>query len=235
MKHNFCPSCGTKLEQDYKFCPNCGNEIKTTSPVKTDNNAKTVTNIKKSNSPLILSVAILFAIIVVYLVLDSNQKETEQGMAANAAQSQGQPPAQMNQMMESVLETKKALEADPLNYDLNVQMGNNAFDIGRFELAAKYYRTAVSVRNTDPGVLIDLGVAYFNLNKADSALYFMNSALNINPMHPQGLYNIGIVYFNNGDTAKAIENWEKLVATNADLPQAKTAKKFVEQLKSKLN
>ena len=238
MKQNFCPFCGNKLQQEYKFCPSCGEELKPGTPVKKiDKIAPSKAPVKKSsNSYLILAISFVFAITVIYMVLKSNQPEEQTAMASNGMpESNGQPTEQMNQMMQSVLETKAALEKDPLNYDLNVKMGNNAFDIGRFEQAVKYYRTAVSVNKSDPDVLIDLGVAYFNVNKSDSALYFMQSALKINPQHPQGLFNAGIVYFNMGDSLQAINYWEKLVDTNADLPQAKTAQKFIEQIKSKLN
>jgi tetratricopeptide (TPR) repeat protein len=242
MKYNFCPSCGNKLEQEYKFCPACGVELKTGNAPKEKKQTKikdsTKTSTKKSNSYIILAVSFVFAITVVFLVIRSNQQAKEQETAGNQNQAQmpsGQPTEQMNALMQSVLETKKALETDPLNYDLNVKMGNNAFDIGRFEQAIKYYRTAVSVKSTDPDVLIDLGVAYFNQNNPDSALYFMDSALKISPEHPQGLFNAGIVHFNIGDSLQAIKYWEKLVTTNGDLPQAKTAQKFLEQLKSKLN
>jgi len=238
MKYNFCPSCGNKLEQEYKFCPSCGVELKTGTAPKEKKQTKLKETSKSTNSYLVLAIAFIFAITVVYLVVRSNQPANEQQTAANQNQAQmpsGQSSEQMNAMMESVLETKKALEADPLNYDLNVKMGNNAFDIGRFEQAIKYYRTAVSVKNNDPDVLIDLGVAYFNQNNPDSAIYFMDSALKINPEHPQGLFNAGIVHFNIGDSLEAIKYWEKLVTTNGDLPQAKTAQKFLEQLKSKLN
>lgn len=236
MKHNFCPSCGNELEQEYKFCPSCGNELKATVSSPTKKEARQENTKQTSNSYLILLVSFLFAITVVFLVLRSNQHSEADHVAADEAPNQsGQPSEQMNQLMQSVLETRKALQEDPLNYDLNVKMGNNSFDIGRFKEAVKYYRTALSVKDSDPDVLIDLGVAYFNLNASDSAIFFMNSALDINPKHPQGLFNAGVVHFNIGDSLQAIEYWEKLVATNADLPQAKTAQKFIEQLKNKIN
>ena len=239
MKQNFCPHCGNKLEQVFKFCPSCGKELGTVVPVKQvqpkEKTKQEKTPAKKSNSYTILALSFVFAITVVFLVLRSNRPADNPQTAGTQQAPNGQPTEQMNQMMQSVLETKAALEKDPLNYQLNVKMGNNAFDIGRFEQAVKYYRTAVSVNDSDADVLIDLGVAYFNLNASDSALYFMNSALAINPVHPQGLFNTGIVYFNMGDTLQAINIWKKLVETNGDMPQAKNAQKFIEQLKNKLN
>jgi len=236
MKQNFCPYCGNKLEQEYRFCPSCGKELKDEAATVEKKQSKPEQPVKSGNSYTILTVSFVFAIVVIFLVLRSNQRPENEHVAGSGAQGPaGQPTEQMNQMMQSVLEAKAALEKDPLNYDLNVQMGNNSFDIGRFEQAVKYYRTAISVDGTDPDVLIDLGVAYFNVNKSDSALYYMQSALKINPTHPQGLFNAGIVHFNIGDSLQAIDYWEKLVDTDSNLPQAKTAQKFIEQLKSKLN
>ena len=237
MKQNFCPYCGNKLEKNFKFCPSCGKELNSADYSKEEKQEEKAKQKElpstRITSYTLLALSFIFAITVVFLVLSSNQ-HTDEGAAGQQAQAE-QPTEQMNQMMQSVLETKAALEKDPLNYELNVKMANNAFDIGRFEQAVKYYRTAVSVNDSDPDILIDLGVAYFNLNASDSALYFMNSALEINPLHPQGLFNTGIVYFNMGDTLQAIDIWEKLVETNGDMPQAKNAQKFIEQLKNKLN
>lgn len=237
MNTKNCKNCNTENPVNAKFCSQCGqkfDEIK--KPVKA---GKTNAPIKKSNSYFILAIALLFAFVTIFLVLDSNRRAFQEKVASRLNQSPNpgevaQQSPQAMQMMESVQKTKAALDKDPDNYELNVEMANNYFDIGRFENAIEHYKTALNKKDDDPNVLIDLGVAFYNTNFQDSALKYMDAALKINPTHPQGLYNAGIVHFSMGDSLQAINVWQKLVDTNSQSPQAQTAQKFLEQLKNKL-
>jgi cytochrome c-type biogenesis protein CcmH/NrfG len=224
---NFCPSCGEKIEQLSNFCPNCGAKIK--AEVRKEEKA----NIKlKISTGVVLFSGVIIALMIVFLVLQSNRTKLQEKQAATAAANNPAQSAQLNQMMQGILETKKALEEDPENFELNVKMGNNYFDIGRFKEAVRQYRNALRIKEAEPSVLIDTGVAYFNLNQMDSARYFIENALKIVPNHPQGLYNLGIVHFNVGDSLKALKYWEQLVENNENSPQANAAKQFIERIKN---
>lgn len=226
-----CPSCKQENDANAKFCSNCGTKLKEDKPLKTEKKQPS-----QSNSVMLLFVALVFAVVVIFVVLNNNlehyQAKLEKGVQKTqgmAQQKNGPPP----EIMAKVLDLKKRLGQDPTNYELNVEMGNNYFDIGRFKKAVKNYLVAVNQRASDPSVLIDLGVSYFNLGKMDSAKVFMTKALSINPRHQQGLYNLGIVYFNQGDTAKAVQNWKKLISVGGNSREVQTAKKFIEQIESK--
>ncbi len=182
-----------------------------------------------------MSAAFVFALFVIFAIYENNRSNLEEKIAQSNTRrqqtvTQNQSP-QAQAMMQQVLDLKNALEADPNNYDLNVQMANSNFDIGRFQEAIKYYRKAITLQDENANVVIDMGVSYFNLNMMDSALFFMDKALELQPDHPQGLYNIGIVYYNIGDFDKALKNWERLIQTHSDSREAQSAKQFVEQLK----
>jgi tetratricopeptide (TPR) repeat protein len=231
MKQNFCSSCGNKITENSRYCPQCGVKIDTgenTQKTKVPVEKKTLA---RSNSFVLLSLSIAFALVVILLVLDSNDTALQQKVRT-VANLNPQQQEQVSQMMERIKNVKKQLETDPTNYALLVEMGNGNFDIGRYKEAISYYRRATFVNSSDPNVLIDLGVAYFNMSKADSALMYMNHALKIDPLNAQGLYNTGIVHFSIGDSLKAITQWEKLIEANSGTPQAQAAKKFIEKLKS---
>ncbi|NOG44053.1 MAG: tetratricopeptide repeat protein [Calditrichaeota bacterium] len=233
MKNNFCPSCGAKLENNPNFCSSCGEKLESTSAKKSPQKTKKTEPPKKSNSYFILALAFLFAIVTIILVNNSNTKSFQKKLNSKVSQTPAENP-DLNRMMNTIQELRKQLDADPSNYELNVKMGNSFFDISRFPDAIKHYQKALEVNATDPNVLIDLGVAYFNTNSSDSALMYMQTALKIDPTHSQGLYNSGIVHFNMGDSLGAIKMWEKLIETNSQSPQAATAKKFIDQIKSKI-
>lgn len=229
MSSNICPSCKHENEKQAKFCSNCGQKLITKQKIVQANDTG-------SNSNLFLFGALIFAVVVIFLVLNSNLASYQaklEGRApkgtVSAPAKQGPPPA----VMAKVLALKEQLKKDPYNYELNVEMGNNYFDIGRFKKAVKNYLRAVNKRASDPSVLIDLGVSYFNLGKMDSAKVFMKKALAINANHKQGLYNLGIVYFNQGDTSGAVRYWKKLISVGGNSREAQTAKKFINQLENK--
>lgn len=230
-----CPSCNTENPESAKFCSQCGEKLPEIK--KNKNSNKKNEPAKKSNSFFILVLALAFAFVTIFLVLDSNRKAFQEKVSSKLNQNPGQVAQQSPQalqMMENVQKMKAALDQDPENYELNIQMANNYFDIGRFDQAITHYKTALKKNSSDPNVLIDLGVSFFNTSNPDSALKYMKAALKENPVHPQGLYNIGIVYFSKGDSSAAIDQWQKLISTNQNTPQAQTAQKFLDQLKNKL-
>ncbi len=225
-----CPACGAENTKDARFCSQCG------EPLQKAENNNTVK--EKSGSPgstnsmFYLAATVIAALLIIFLIINENRQEylaklAKKGMTQAPPAGQA-PPA----LMQKVLAAKAALEKDPKNYELNVELGNNYFDIGRFEQAIQYYSTAVSVNAGNPSVLIDLGVSYYNVKDFDNALKYMKQALEINPGHVQGLYNLGIVYFNKGDKNGALQAWEKLLEVNPGSREAQTANKFVDQIKS---
>lgn len=237
MKPNYCSACGTKVEENSNFCSNCGQEIKPKKVAsKKTSEAVPVKNMS-GNSVKIIIASLVLALAIIWIVLDNNKAIYQEKLAAKSAQKQQNAPdsQRLNDIMQSIVQLKSDLEADPMNYDLNVKMGNSYYDIQRFPEAIKRYLTAISIKKEDPNVLIDLAVSYFNSGNIDSAKIHMGDALKINPKHPQGLYNSGIVYFTAGDTLKAIHYWERLVEVHGNTPQAQTAQKYIDQLKNSLN
>ncbi len=235
MNNIYCSACGAENVKEARFCSQCGKPI---AKVATKKNAsgsqEKAAKPETSNSMLYLAVTVIAALIIVFLIVNDNRQEyldklAKRGATQAPAVAKGQaPPA----VMQKVLAAKAVLEKDPKNYEMNVELGNSYFDIGRFEQAIKYYSTAVSVKADNPSVLIDLGVSYYNIKDFDNAMKYMQKALEINPGHVQGLYNLGIVYFNMGDKNNALKTWEKLLQINPGSREAQTAKKFVEQIKS---
>jgi tetratricopeptide (TPR) repeat protein len=185
---------------------------------------------KGSNSYYILSAAFIFAIIVILLILNSNSESLSakiQGGKQNKQVTPTDDAMPSMPMMQEIQELKTRLEQNPNDYDLNVRVANNYFDISQFDKAIGYYHRALKVRSDQTSVLIDLGVCYFNRNQSDSALYYIDRALVIKPDHPQGLYNKGVIYFNMQKNNEARSVWEKLVSMYPDTREAQAARDFL--------
>ena len=139
------------------------------------------------------------------------------------------------EMMTRIQQLKEAHAKDPGNYEVNKELANNYYDLQRFEKAIKYYQQALRIRDNDPNLLIDLGLAYFGSNRPDSAVHFVEKALQIQPDHRQGLYNLGIIFYNLEQPAKAIEFWQKLVNLHPVSEEARVAKDLIKQVQEQLN
>ena len=170
-------------------------------------------------------------------MLNSNRKtelaKLNAAVKRNSSQqveaSAGQPPMEV---MKKIQDLKEQYKENPENYDVLVKLGNSYFDIGRFGKAVQFYRKAVALQKNSAEVLIDLGVAYFNTSKTDSALFFVKEALKVRHDHPQGLYNLGIIYYNSNQQDKAIETWQRLIDHHPDSREARSARGFIQQIKS---
>jgi general secretion pathway protein D len=96
--------------------------------------------------------------------------------------------------------------------------------------------------NPDHAVaLSDLGFAKLQAGDVTGARQYFEQALRIDPENPHALINMGIIHEENGDTARAIEMYEKVLArpvgedvdeprSSKDVPLRDVARQNLEQL-----
>jgi cytochrome c-type biogenesis protein CcmH/NrfG len=161
-----------------------------------------------------------------------------QGGATQGAAAQGQgtmPPAQPPRPLDEAQaqSLQAAAEKSPRDPQLRVQLGNMYFDAERYQDAAKWYAEAFALDPKDANVSTDLGVSYYYLNQPDRALQQFEQSLAINPKHAKTMLNQGIVKaFGKQDLSGAVAAWEKLVQVAPNSPEAETARKALQGLKS---
>lgn len=166
-------------------------------------------------------------------IRDTGQRMPVQNQAPQSMQDTGRQPTM--EMMTRIQELKDAYEQNPADFRTNRELGDNYFDISRFDKAIFHYRNALKVQADEPEVLIDLGVSYFKLNQADSAVYYVKEALKLNPQHAQGQYNLGIIYYNMQQPQEAVKVWQRLVKQNPQAEEARMAKELIKQVEQQLN
>lgn len=122
---------------------------------------------------------------------------------------------------------------DPKNVEARVQLGNLYQDAERFTDAIKWYEQALALDPKNVDVSTDLGVSYYSSNQTDRALKQFEHSLSVNPKHTKTLLNQGIVRaFGKQDLAGAQESWQKVVDMAPGTPEAQTAQRALESLKS---
>ena len=109
------------------------------------------------------------------------------------------------------------LKSDPNNPDLLTSLGNFYYDAKQYPIAVDYYGRALQTKPSDVAVRTDMATAYWYMGNADSALAEFNKALTYAPNNPNTLFNRGLVKWQGKmDSAGAVADWEKLLATNPD-------------------
>ena len=217
-----CTNCQNRLPENVKFCPQCGQKVPSTKysePVKNEENATSLA--KPVQAFALIFAAVTIAILIVFLILDSNKKDLEQkrDISTNTQDN----PREIQVQLEK-------LAQDPESITLNIEMGNLLFDSGRFDEAIPFYQKALTMDSKNISVQIDLAVCFFNLRKTDQAILEMNKALKIDPNHPKGLFNMGIIYYNTGDFDKVREYWKRLISINPGLMESKRAQEILETM-----
>ena len=128
---------------------------------------------------------------------------------------------------------KSVAEKEPDNAKPRIELGNLYFDAERYDDAITWYEQAVKLAPNDPNLSTDLGICYFYTNQPDKALARFDASLKINPKHVKTLLNLGIVLWSGKqDVAAARKAFEQVIAVDPNGPEAESAKKAIEMLKS---
>jgi len=127
------------------------------------------------------------------------------------------------------------LARDPKNVQAVIQLGNLYYDAGRYAEAVAPYRQALALDASNVNVSTDLGTALYYSGRPDEALDQYEKSLAIDPNHPQTLFNQGIVRLDGKqDAARAVQSWEKLLATNPDYPERARVQQLIDQTRQKM-
>jgi cytochrome c-type biogenesis protein CcmH/NrfG len=150
---------------------------------------------------------------------------------SQAAMPQAQAPRQLDQAEAQRLQT--VAEKNPGDAKARVDLGNIYFDAERYPEAIAWYQQALKIHPNDADVSTDLAVCYYYSNDSDRALQQFEASLKANPTHVKTLLNQGIVLaFGKQDLKGAVAAWEKLIQLAPTSPEAETARKALQGLKS---
>lgn len=158
----------------------------------------------------------------------AEQAQPAQGQASMPA---AQAPRPFDQAEAQRLQA--AAEKNPADAKTRVDLGNLYFDAERYPDAINWYQQALKIRPSDADVSTDLAVCYYYSNDPDRALQQFDVSLKADPKHAKTLLNQGIVKaFGKQDLQGAVAAWEKVIQIAPASPEAETARKALQGLKS---
>jgi len=141
-------------------------------------------------------------------------------MPAAAASADGAPAPSAVELASRVKEIQNAIQRDPENVDLQVQLANTYYDASDWKSAAESYEKTLPKKGSDPNLLTDLGSCYRNLGNFDKALEMYGRAQAAQPSHSQSLLSTVLVYtFDLKDAAKAQAAFDRLKKEHPEIPR----------------
>ncbi len=86
---------------------------------------------------------------------------------------------------------RRVLQQEPREPDALHMLGVIAYQTGNYPAALELINRAISVRNTDPGIFVNLGATYAAMQHSDEAVSCYRRALTINPNNAEANCNLG--------------------------------------------
>jgi cytochrome c-type biogenesis protein CcmH len=170
--------------------------------------AKAATASPSRAIPVVLGLVLPLGAILLYLVLGNPA-------ALNPAASSPHGQQLSKQDIESMVAGFAAkLEKEPENYQGWAMLARSYKSMGRFPEAMRAYERTGPMLETSADLLVDYadtmaaGAGGFN----DKVTALIDKALRIDPNNAQGLWMRGTVAFETGGYARAVADWERLLA-----------------------
>lgn len=121
-----------------------------------------------------------------------------------------------NQLYKALSEYKKALQIDPLNFQVHNNIGMVYKDLGRLTEAITHYQKALSISPTYEKAHHNLGVAYYFKDDFEKAILEFKQAIDYDPMNPETYNNLGLIYRKLKDLYGAKKTFRKGLTINPD-------------------
>jgi tetratricopeptide (TPR) repeat protein len=146
--------------------------------------------------------------------------------------SQKPIPAELKSMADTqAAPLLEKLKSDPRNAELVTSIGNLYYDAQQYPTAIDFYNRALQSKPSDAAVRTDMATAYWYLGNSDAAIAEFNKALTDAPNNPNALFNLGLVKWQGKhDSAGAIADWKKLLATNPNYEGKDKVQQMLDQV-----
>ncbi len=124
-----------------------------------------------------------------------------------------------------VLNAQETFEAiseieDPILWKLYLRIGDIRLTCGKPASAVEAYTESVLMKDDEPEVWNNLGLARKKMGNAEDAVASYKKAIEIDDRYPQAWFNLGMVHFEEGDLTEGRNAFLKAVKLDPDNPVA---------------
>ena len=136
----------------------------------------------------------------------------------------------------SIEALKDRLNKNSNDIDAAVSLGNIYFDSGDAGQAILYYRLALDINPTSPGVRTDMGTMYWRNNDINLAEKSFREAIANDASFGNAYVNLGLLLHRAKDNvAEARVIWQQLLTNNPNHPAAAKARELMWETATPVN
>jgi tetratricopeptide (TPR) repeat protein len=124
---------------------------------------------------------------------------------------------------EKSLSYLKAIAEKTPTASLYLRMGEDAFDMGHYDISRDYLTKAVEISRNEPvrlEALLKLGQLYFDIKNWSESQKVLSQYLDIDYNNADVHFMLGEVYYNLGDNASARQEWHRTERIDPDYREA---------------
>ena len=119
-----------------------------------------------------------------------------------------------NDHEEAIKFFKKAIEIEPLNYELYNNIGKSLFKVLNFEDAIKAFEKSLKMNKNIADTYLNLGLIYKEKGDLKKCIDFLEQSIIINDSFFQSFYNLGLVFQEERKYKTSISYYQKAIDVN---------------------
>lgn len=138
------------------------------------------------------------------------------------------------EVMERIHTLTQQAEVEPDNLEIRISLGNTFYDMGRYDVSARWYREALELDPNQLLVSTDLGTSLLFMGQTEEAIAQYRHSLSLDPAHPQTLQNLGVAFFSMERFQDAIDVWQRLLEESPEYAEAGSIKEQIAAAEEKI-
>jgi len=153
---------------------------------------------------------------------------THEVLSAHGSTAAAKPGVEAHEV--KVLE--QALQKKPNHVPVLLKLAGRAIQSGKSGEAERYLREAVRAEPRNIEARLELGRVLFDSGKVVESVQVTEEILKTQPGNPDALYNLGAINGNVGNRQRALDYWQKLLASHPESESGRRAKEMMARLQS---
>ncbi len=188
-----------------------------------------------ASTPVVLLITMAVLLLVGIAVYSSTQQVGPTGGSSGSGSAaaefeDGNGYYKTGKLEEAAAAYQRAIELNPNYQDAYANLGVVYYRLEKFDLAETQYKKALTLKSSDGDTAYNLGALYLQqaLMKGSPpdkeafkrAINQLEQALTVSPNLYEPYFSLGVAYKTIGEKAKAIESFQKFLASNPQDSQA---------------
>lgn len=229
-----CPECGVRNSGAGTECAGCGEMMPAGANMITEEVPQIPAEESAGRSTSMVyfatgAVMLVIAAVAFFLSADFSEPPAA---PQNARLPAGHPqvpgataaPAELQGRIDTA---RMALQADPENPQLQLQLANLLYDVNQHNEAVTYYSKYLTARPDDPDARTDMATSIASLGDLNLATSHLLEVIRSAPEHQKAMFNLAVVYYHRQMRDSVTHYLERVVAIDSTSQQGQVARQIL--------